>query len=91
LAAQIKILRAHGQKGNNFVDYGYNFRMSDIQAAVLTGQLQRINAIIKKRIKLASNYDKLLFPLVKKGILKICPKALFSLMLKSTASTISSK
>ncbi len=44
---------------------GYNYRMSDIHAALGLSQLSRLKNIIKKRNKLADNYFKLLkkFPL----------------------------
>lgn len=41
------------------LDIGYNFRMSNIQAALGVGQLSRINQIAENKILLAQNYIKL--------------------------------
>ncbi|MCK4810519.1 MAG: DegT/DnrJ/EryC1/StrS family aminotransferase [Candidatus Omnitrophica bacterium] len=76
IAKKIGCLRNHGEYNRKFITYGYNFRMSDIQAAVLYPQLMRINIIVKKRISLALNYNKFLKPLEDKSILKtpVCPQ-----------------
>lgn len=66
----ISQIRNHGEYGGKFLTAGYNFRLSDIQGAVLLAQFNRINTIIAKRIRLAKNYDRLLEALEKSGILK---------------------
>ncbi len=43
-----------------FIRYGSNYKMSDILAAVGVAQMSKLPKIIKRRIKLAENYDKLL-------------------------------
>jgi UDP-4-amino-4,6-dideoxy-N-acetyl-beta-L-altrosamine transaminase len=48
------------------IDLGYNYRMTDIQAALGFSQLQRIEAFVERRQYLAKRYDRLLreFPLI---------------------------
>ncbi len=76
LAKKIKLLRNHGEYDKRFIDYGYNFRMSDIQAALLLVQFKKIEKIIKKRIELARNYNRLFNPLKYKEMLRLpaCPR-----------------
>ncbi len=75
LSRHIECLRNHGELNQRFVDCGYNFRLSDIQASILYEQLKRVESIVSKRIRLASNYHKLLEGLESKGLLKrpLCP------------------
>ena len=40
------------------IDLGYNYRMSDIHAALGLGQLNHINEFLKKRNKIAEIYNK---------------------------------
>lgn len=58
LAGKIKILRNHGGIRKNgrftFISAGFNYRMSDIQAAVGVAQMEKINKIITRRRKLAT-------------------------------------
>ena len=42
------------------IDLGYNYRMTDIQAALGTSQLKRLNDYIAVRHRLADRYDRLL-------------------------------
>ena len=57
---KIRILRNHGislASGKmDFVAPGYNYRMTDFQAALVKGQFKRINEIISRRQKLAELY-----------------------------------
>lgn len=68
---RIKILRAHGeatpawQRFNNavikkreFVDFGYNYRMSDIGAAIGIAQLKKLNRNNNRRLQNAKRYQK---------------------------------
>jgi dTDP-4-amino-4,6-dideoxygalactose transaminase len=75
-AKKIACLRNHGEYDKKFINRGYNFRLSDIQAAVLDAQMERVDAIIERRIKLSRNYQALLKPWEKRGILKapLCPR-----------------
>jgi len=42
------------------IDLGYNYRMTDIQAALGISQLDRVDAYVSKRLALADRYDVLL-------------------------------
>ncbi len=53
----------HGKKSVAYEKYseiGYNYRLTDIQAAIGTEQLKRLDEIVIKRRKLADYYSKLL-------------------------------
>lgn len=61
LAKKVKALRNHGiQYGpNNEIDFayaGFNYRMTDFQAALLISQLNRFNEILLKKNKIATRY-----------------------------------
>lgn len=70
LFKEAKILRSHGINRNiknknlkgqldyNIYKIGYNFRLSDINAALGVSQLNRLDIFIKKRNELAKCYDK---------------------------------
>jgi UDP-4-amino-4,6-dideoxy-N-acetyl-beta-L-altrosamine transaminase len=42
------------------IDLGYNYRMTDLQAALGNSQMQRLDAFVAERHKLAERYDQLL-------------------------------
>lgn len=81
VAETVRLLRAHGisyrmrgttdaQEGDWYyeqVDLGYNYRMSDIQAALGRRQLQRLDLFVRRRRELAKRYNALLadLPLVR--------------------------
>ncbi len=60
LAAQLRILRNHGidmQTGKmEFVEAGFNYRMTDFQGALVNSQLRRLPAILDYKNELASVY-----------------------------------
>lgn len=74
LYSRMKVLRSHGILRNGSeaagrsngpwfydqVELGFNFRMSDIHAALGISQLLRLNNFIQERRRLASVYDKLI-------------------------------
>jgi perosamine synthetase len=63
----------HGAATVIFEDYpvlGYNYRMTDVQAAIGRAQLQRLSAIITRRRALAENYRQLL-----QKVAEVCPPA----------------
>jgi dTDP-4-amino-4,6-dideoxygalactose transaminase len=79
--AQFRLLRQHGMSVNDrvrhsasqviFEEYpvvGYNYRMTDIQAAVGRQQLKRLPQIIADRRRLAARYNKLLADLPGVGL-----------------------
>ena len=57
IADSIGILRSHGLRDDQEVALGYNYRMTDIQAAVGIEQMKKIELILKKRIALAHRYN----------------------------------
>ncbi len=78
LAAKAALLRTHGitrepeampspwEEGAWYyqqVDLGYNYRITDIQAALGLSQLARISEFVARRHQLADRYDALLAPL----------------------------
>ena len=60
LINEVKVLRNHGiemKDGKmNFIKAGFNYRITDMQAALLVGQLNRLNEIIKIRNLIAEKY-----------------------------------
>lgn len=60
----IQVLRSHGSKRGplylEFVDAGFNYRMSDIQAAVGVIQMQKLDNLLKVRRRMADLYSKAL-------------------------------
>ncbi len=76
IAEKARLLRSHGAsvsdaerhkaKGVTFEAYtelGYNYRLSDVQAAIGLAQLQRLPYILERRQALALRYDEKLKPL----------------------------
>jgi dTDP-4-amino-4,6-dideoxygalactose transaminase len=67
LAAKLRVLRNHGAEPMPpdsppwgmaaYRSCGHNFRLSDIQAAVGCAQLQKMNAILKERARIADMYS----------------------------------
>lgn len=80
LAEKMALLRSHGitrdpalmtrePEGGWYyeqISLGYNYRMTDVQAALGLSQLQRVDAYVAQRHELAARYDRLFasFPLV---------------------------
>jgi UDP-4-amino-4,6-dideoxy-N-acetyl-beta-L-altrosamine transaminase len=74
LAAKMALLRSHGitrdpeqmtHKSDGpwyyqQIELGYNYRMTELQAALGVSQMQRLNAYVARRHELASRYDQLL-------------------------------
>ena len=60
LKAQILLNQGRSKKKNYWHDYaGFNFRMTNLQAAVGVAQIKKINYFLKMREKIFTNYDKL--------------------------------
>jgi len=62
LADKLKLFRSHGMIKKNhwdsdMVDFGYNFRLTDIAAALGNSQLKKIDHFIQQRKKIANYYD----------------------------------
>jgi UDP-4-amino-4,6-dideoxy-N-acetyl-beta-L-altrosamine transaminase len=74
LAAKMALLRSHGITRDpeqmthesdgpwyyQQIELGYNYRMTELQAALGVSQMQRLNAYVARRHELASRYDQLL-------------------------------
>jgi len=71
LAARLRLLRHHGMSvpdsvrhgaprviRESYAEVGYNYRMTDIQAAVGIEQLKRLPEMLKRRRMLAARYDR---------------------------------
>jgi perosamine synthetase len=62
IAESLKNLRNHGLVRKNGIDtypfLGYNYRMSDISAALGLAQFKKINPILKRKRELATKYNK---------------------------------
>ena len=57
---KVNLLRNHGVKDRgNHDTLGYNFKMSDVSAAILIEQLKKIEEILDKRIRNADFYAKI--------------------------------
>ena len=58
LADRVQLLRSHGgvrlTNGFRFDEAGYNYRLSDLQAAVGVAQMRRLPALVSRRRELAS-------------------------------------
>ncbi len=62
-AAALRLFRSHGIEkrqhwNSDMVQMGYNFRLSDIAAALGHSQLKRVDDFIEKRNEIAAYYDK---------------------------------
>lgn len=63
LAERIKLLRGQGQAARrNFwhIEVGYNYRMTDVQAAIGCAQMERVQNLVERRIELMQLYRALL-------------------------------
>jgi UDP-4-amino-4,6-dideoxy-N-acetyl-beta-L-altrosamine transaminase len=74
LAGKLRLLRSHGMTRDaalmsgasegpwyyQQVDLGYNYRITDLQAALGNSQLARLDAFVERRHQLAARYDVLL-------------------------------
>ncbi len=77
-ADNFRLFRQHGRldmKGYDYAGVGYNYRMTDINAAMLLEQLKKLDFITKKRIENAAYLTKELkkikgikVPVVKEGV-----------------------
>jgi perosamine synthetase len=59
-AALIKSLRNHGYEDGDYVRLGYNYRMTDFQAAAGLSQSERFRSLLERRKKLAQKYRAIL-------------------------------
>jgi len=84
-AEKLQSLKNFGEVKGSFKEFGYNFHMSDILAAVGLAQLRKLPQIIERRIQLAEHYDKLLYEANQElGDLKFLPPSNPSSTVKHT-------
>lgn len=61
LSERIRVLRSHGSvRGSHFmsfIDAGFNYRLSDVHAAIGVVQMTRLKDILRRRRELAAEYD----------------------------------
>lgn len=57
IAASARRFRQHGQVGDEFAELGYNYRLTEVLAAIGRAQLRRLNAITQARRANAAFYD----------------------------------
>lgn len=71
LDKKIRTLRNHGIEPNsypiNFIEAGFNYRLTDFQAAMVSSQFNRLNKIIDKK----SNLVKIYFSKLRNDILRV--------------------
>lgn len=64
LADRMRVLRSHGSvRGSHFmsfIDAGYNYRLSDVHAAIGIAQMARLDEILRRRREVAAEYDAVL-------------------------------
>jgi dTDP-4-amino-4,6-dideoxygalactose transaminase len=60
VAEVVHLLRDHGRSGTEVVQWGYNSRLDNLQAAILDLQFQDYGSIISHRRALAARYQELL-------------------------------
>src|SRR3546814_16316867 len=64
LVARLGVLRAHGgtrtEEGMEFIDFGFNYRLNEIQAAMGLAQIDGFDAMLAARREKASVYSALL-------------------------------
>jgi perosamine synthetase len=59
LADRLRLIRNHGDTGKyNHISLGYNYRMTNIQGAIGSGQLRRLEGFIARRIENAEALNK---------------------------------
>ncbi|MDO8637949.1 MAG: DegT/DnrJ/EryC1/StrS family aminotransferase, partial [Candidatus Daviesbacteria bacterium] len=76
LSQKIRILRDHGASRTRkyyHPQIGYNYRMTNLQAAIGVAQLRKIQKILKRRHEIGILYQKLLSPLI--PMITLQPKA----------------
>jgi perosamine synthetase len=65
LAARMRLLKSHGMSPTKkywFDEAGFNFRMTNVQAAIGCAQMERIDELVAKKRHIASLYDRWLAP-----------------------------
>jgi perosamine synthetase len=68
----INNIKSQGQSNIRYIhdNLGYNYRMTNIQASLLYGQMEDLEAIVTLKENVVNEYKKVLNPLVERGILQ---------------------
>ncbi|NQE05711.1 Aspartate aminotransferase [ANME-1 cluster archaeon GoMg1] len=77
LAEKMKILRDHGMNPNKRYWYdviGFNYRMTNLQAAVGVAQLKKLDEFVEKKRKIAKRYSEELKDLEEKELITLHPE-----------------
>lgn len=65
-AERLRVKLAHGAVAKDgaldFVTYGYNYRLPELQCVMLIKQIERLDAIVEQRVATQKQYDALLKP-----------------------------
>ena len=94
IAARLRILRDHGQNPNRRYWHeviGFNYRMTNLQAALGVAQVKKIDVLIEKKRQIAKKYSETLETLRNDGLLTFPPEMpwarsiywMYSILLKS--------
>lgn len=76
LAARMRLLRAHGEDPKRkfwFPELGFNYRMSNLHAAIGCAQLERIEEVVRRRNEIAAGYIERLKPLIADRRIRVQP------------------
>lgn len=77
LARTMRILRDHGMNPGRRYWYdvvGFNYRMTNLQAAVGAAQVDRLDMLVAKRRRMAGWYDEAFHPLAERGLVTRPPQ-----------------
>ena len=77
LATRMRILRDHGMNPNRRYWYdvvGFNYRMTNLQAAVGAAQVDKLDMLIARRRQLAAWYQEAFKDLVERGLVTLPPE-----------------
>jgi len=77
LAKKMQILRDHGMNPHRKYwhdEVGFNYRMTNIQAAVGTAQLDKLDKLIEKKRQIAQRYSQGLKSVEERGMVKLHPE-----------------
>lgn len=81
LAEKMRILRDHGMNPDKRYWYdviGFNYRMTNVQAAIGIAQLKKINKFIKRKRQIASKYNDELKDFEKENLITLHPEMLWA-------------